>query len=404
MPAVAESVRMVRKNMSKLVLAVGRQSACIVKKARELGYRTAWLDDAQAGQMTFDAEAIAEKARAVKVDGIVTNDPALLDLVCRALQLVNLPGLSHEVARCLRDKTALRARLAEHGIPQPVYRAVYSREEAAAAARELGMPLAVLASERPIGSIERRVDYLADVSLAFIQVSKRSSSESVLIETYSRGEAYSVFGYVLEGRFSQAGLAAHERAPSPHRFPVGLFCPATVERAVDEAITALCQKALDAVGFDYGPVRVDVHCIDGELCIADIEGCPFSLWMPMDLIHLSTGVDFMGGSLRMAVGDCPAICQSSEGAAALYWLTALPGVVHAIEGVEQARKMAGTVEVAVSAKPGDIVRHIVDQEGQQRVGYVAATGAEVQEAVATAKRAQRCCRVATRAIHGDLEA
>ncbi len=394
---------MARKNMSKLVLAVGGNVALITERALELGYRTVGMGAAEGGEDSLDAEAIAEKAGKEGVDGMVTNDAALLEPVCRALELLNLPGLSHEAAGCLRDKTVLRARLAEHGIPQPVYRAAHSSEEAEGAARELGLPVAVLASERPIGSIERRVDYLADVSLAFIQVSRSSSSESVLIEAYSRGEAYSVFGYILEGRFSQAGLAAHERAPAPHRFPVGLCCPAPVEPAVGEAMAALCQSALDAIGFDYGPVRVDFHRIEGELCVADIEGCPFSLWMPLDLIRLSTGVDFMGGCLRMAVGDGPEMAQSSEGAAASYWLTARAGVVSAIEGADQAREMAGMVEVAVSARPGDIVRHVVDQDGQQRLGYVAATGADVQEAVARAKRARHCCRVVTRAVRDDGE-
>jgi hypothetical protein len=68
--------------------------------------------------------------------------------------------------------------------------------------------------------------------------------------------------------------------------------------------------------------------------------------------------------------------------------------------VDAARRMAGVVEVAVAARPGDVLGHIVDWSGLERVGYVVATGKVASEAAARAKAARDCCRLVTETIDG----
>ena len=60
--------------------------------------------------------------------------------------------------------------------------------------------------------------------------------------------------------------------------------------------------------------------------------------------------------------------------------------------------LEGVAALQVNIEVGDVIRHAVDQVGRDRVGFVAATGRDADEAVARANAALQCCRIETTTV------
>jgi len=58
----------------------------------------------------------------------------------------------------------------------------------------------------------------------------------------------------------------------------------------------------------------------------------------------------------------------------MIWLLTRSGVVTGLKGVEAARRLPGVLEVAINAREGDILTHVVDLPTRNRGGYIVAEG------------------------------
>ena len=175
------------------------------------------------------------------------------------------------------------------------------------------------------------------------------------------------------------GVATAHVAPSAH----------AVEAAVEAA-----RLATRALGIEHGPSYVQLvlgadgprvmevaarlgggH--DGELCV-----------------H-STGVSLSQLAVRAAIGeDVSPPAPRSLAAGVVRFLLAPPGRLERIEGLEEARALPGVQLVHVYREPGDLLPRVA--RGADRAGFVLATGATRDEALAAAGRARDAIRFVVR--------
>jgi biotin carboxylase len=113
-------------------------------------------------------------------------------------------------------------------------------------------------------------------------------------------------------------------------------------------------------------------------------------------IPLSTGVDFIGAAIKLALGEE----VSADELTPKQFLPVIqryafpkPGRVMRISGAEEARAVPGIAEVVVTAKPGDVIPPAGDK--RPSAAMVLATGASRDAALAAANDALSHLRIET---------
>ncbi len=346
----------------------------------------------------YSLEAITAAARSKRARGLVAGEREALLVSSTAARELDLPAIPEVAAIALTSLAALRDRLTDVGLPQPEYRIVWSPEEAAEAAADLGTPLYVSCADSFTGERERRVEHLEDVSLACARATEGRDGDPIILEKDVAEDSFSVFGFLDDGVFNTTGIAHAVRA-APYRFAAGLSFPALLQVPTRKRLTEVCGRALKAVGLDRGGARVEVVLSGDEVQIIDIDVCPFSNWMPEDLIGFCGGQSYLGGCLSFASGKNPDAGNQFTGGAAIRWIPARSGKVEGVLGIERARNVYGVVELKVSIAPGDVIGHVVDALSRDRVGYAFATGSDAASAEEAARSAVDLCDVAARAVY-----
>ena len=104
------------------------------------------------------------------------------------------------------------------------------------------------------------------------------------------------------------------------------------------------------------------------------------------LVPLSTGVNMVDASIRIALGEKPDLEPKwNKGSAIRYFQTG-EGTIESIEGIEKAEKTLGVVQVSVVHSVGEHVSEI--KSSNDRVGFVIAQGMNADDA---ATISERCC-------------
>ena len=342
-----------------------------------------------------DGAQLARIARRYRVDGIYPGAEITVEAVAHAAELCDLPGIPLEVARRVRDKYVMRQALAEAGLPGPAFRLVRNAEEAARAAEAIGYPVIVKPTDSYSSHGVRRVDHREDIDAAAAMAIACSGNRAALIEEVMDGEEYCVDGLVYGGLYTLGGITGKWMSPLPYRFDKGIHMPPRLAAADCSRIVACVEASLRAIGFREGITHAEVMLTSDGPKIVEIAGRPGGGRIPTDLIPECYGYDFIGDSLRIALGSPPESSRDREGGVALYWLEAEPGIVSAIEGLEKARAIPGVREVVVQTRVGDLLSPIVDCLTRDRVGYVFTVGYSVEDAIATAQQAMTVCRIRT---------
>lgn len=347
-----------------------------------------------------DPHAVTDCARRHGVRGVWAGAEAGVLAASAAATELDLPGVPPAVARCMRDKAAMRAALDQAGVPNVAYREAADLASAEQAAAELGLPVIVKPADGNASKGVRAVDHPADIALAFASAAKRAASGRVLIEEFVEGPEFNVDGLVHQGRFILGGITGKVVSPLPHRFDTGIYMPTGLGEAAESEIAAAVAQALEAVGYTTGAAHVEIILSPKGPRIVEMAARPGGGRIPSDLIPLTYGVDYVADSLRIALGEAPVESRRYTKGAALYWTPTHSGVVTAVEGVEAARATPGVCDVVVHAKPGDVMTHTVDCATRDKVGYVLAAGETLGEAVAACTEARDRIRIVTKPTLG----
>jgi len=119
-------------------------------------------------------------------------------------------------------------------------------------------------------------------------------------------------------------------------------------------------------------------------------------WMSTDQIPLGTGVDLIGGSIRLALGEkVPEedIRPRWHRGVAIRYFFPRPGRVRAIEGAEAFANVPWVHRLGFFVEPGEVVQPITDHT--KRAGFVITTGATRDEAVDRARSVVETVRIHT---------
>jgi hypothetical protein len=316
-------------------------------------------------------EALLDGARLSRLSGLWAARCEEVLRLAEAAAVLNFPHMP-----CMDD--ARQGTIPIHGaVVYPFSALEHLREEELQA---LPIPAWVRAACTEGDSSCMRLDHPNDLSLASAKLQKRNLGGPIRIQPALEGAVYRVLAFRTGKAVVVACVVSEETTSSVYRVPLSVVVPAEGRAGLAEEVEALASSVSAHLPEGWGYVELEIVDTTSGLRLIDVQ-CPARLDpRPCDLVWLALGIDLRLAAMSCALGRTPVLAATLHSAAAMMWLLTRSGVVTGLEGVEEARRMDGIVEVFINAREGDILSHVVDIPSRERGGYIVAMGDSAAQA------------------------
>ena len=342
-----------------------------------------------------DVPAVAEVGRQHRVDGVLTvSADRAVPVVATVADALGLPGIGIDTAHRMTHKLAMRAALADAGVPQPPFAAIRSAEDAAQALEASGLP-AVLkpvdsGGQRAVFRVESAAELERDLEQALLE----SPTHEALVEAFVDGIEMNGIVIARGGEATLLTLSDRLRPPGigfgvgwMHVYPPSIPADqlARAEHIAVDSVRALGLR--DGIAFPQL-----IAAPDGGVAVVEVAARIPGGQMA-DLVRHAVGVDLVEIALNQALGeevpDELALPRFSQ-PLAIRFFTAEPGPlstgrVVSIGSLEPVLAARGVVQADTYLEVGETIRP-VRRDGDRR-GYVIAVGDTPDEAVERADTA-----------------
>lgn len=332
------------------------------------------------GRYQQDEQFLDVVAATPGITGVAAGLEYAVEAAALAAETLGLPGAGAKAAAVLRDKLLLRQTTTAAGMPGPQFREVRSAAEVARFAADRHCVLKPAGRQASLGVV--MIELGADIERAWQectgadeghQVANRPMRWRYLVEERLHGPEFSTECLVDAGRLRFLNVTAKRTAPGPYPVELGHVVPGDRADRWRPAVDHLVQ----AVGFGTGILHAEwVLTTDGPVLI-ECAGRPPGDRI-MDLIDLAYQVNLTDLWLRLLTGAPVNPPAAPVGGAAVRFLTAEPGTITRIDGVDLARQRPGVCHVDVTRRPGDRIGDL--KSSWDRVGSVIAVGEKAARA------------------------
>lgn len=334
---------------------------------------------------TIDTPAIIEAAKRNRVDGVMTiaSDMPMRSVAAVADEL-GLVGISKETAIKATDKGEMRMALRKSGVPIPAFYRVRSKEEYRSAVnkiKEAGYKCIVKPADN---SGSRGIDLLSDFEQETIdnayEYSKQSSrSGDLMVEEYMEGDEVSVESLSIDGICHVIQITDKLTTGAPYFVEMGHSQPSVLSEDTKEKIRQITIAANKAIGIENGPAHTEIKITKDGPKIIELGARLGGDNITTHLTPLSTGVDMVECCINIAMGMAVNLNTRMNRGSAIRYFPLEKGKIKNIEGVEQAQKIPGVVQVSIVHGVGESVNGI--KNSGDRVGFVITEGDDAKAAV-----------------------
>ncbi|MCF0077004.1 ATP-grasp domain-containing protein [Streptomyces lomondensis] len=334
--------------------------------------------------------------RIAPITRIVTQTEAAQLVAGHLTDTLGIPGTSERCARLLHDKSAMRALLNEQGIgPVP-----YAVNPTHAQLREFVVShgAAIVKPTKGSGSLGvRRIESVEDVDEVWAWCQSFELGE-FQVEKHLVGPELSVEAFSESGRHTIIAVTAKDTDGGT--VELGHVIPAPLAEDQLDQIRELTVRLLDAVGLEDGPSHTEIILTaEGPRVVESHTrrgGDRIN-----DLVRMVYGVDMEEATYRLVGEGAPldGHLHPARGAAAIRFLTAAPGVVTSVTGLDAARAVDGVVEVSVSVEAGSVVPEL--RWSDDRCGHVIVRADDADTAARLARTVAGHISINTEPVTGD---
>ena len=292
-----------------------------------------------------DEEAILTFAKEHGIDGVITDQT---DIAVRSVAYVaekmGLPGIGCETGILFTDKSLMRARLAELGIPQLKNRTVSSVEEAVGFYRELclerqesrALSEAALTPEDtnntgdntgnaakaeaaaavpPVKVIIKPLDTQGsrgvqvcageqEIRDKYDEASRWSSSREVIVEQFATGREFVVESLVLDYEYRTLCIGDTLYFDIPDAFAAkSRIFPTTADDALRRKVLELDEKIIRGFGLRQGITHSEYIMEGDDVYLIETAARGGGVFISSDLIHLSSGLETERFLVNIALGQ-----------------------------------------------------------------------------------------------------
>ena len=290
-----------------------------IKRAKELGYYVAVLDfnpnavgiefaDEYFNASTIDIDAVVEVARKFRPDGIMTLATDMpMRSIARATSALGLPGISFDTAVKSTDKAHMIRAFKECRVEHPWFFEVAKSEELDDVKPRLLYPCIIKPTDNAGSRGVKLVESEAELASAYEYASASSRSGAVIIEEYMKGNEVSVEVITVDGIPHVLAVTDKITTGAPHFVEMGHTQPSRLASSDVEKIKDLACRAVKAVGINMGPAHVEIMLTKDGPKMVELGARMGGDCITTHLVPLSTGIDMIGATISLAVGEAPDI-------------------------------------------------------------------------------------------------
>lgn len=250
-----------------------------------------------------DREKVLEICRKEKIDGITSFAlESALPTLTFIVQGMGLVGNGYECLELTSTKYTQRQALERAGIPVPLYWQVDTLDSVKP--EQFPYPLIVKPVDSGGSQGICKVDSPDELPAAFNRAKSSSKSGRVIIEQYVDGREFSVEFISHHGRHYLLQITDKETSGAPLFVEMSHHQPADIPVETWDRIKNMVSSALTALKIEDSPSHTEIKLNSkGELFIIETGARMGGGHITSDLVRLSTGYDFVRGTVDLAVGD-----------------------------------------------------------------------------------------------------
>jgi hypothetical protein len=282
----------------------------------------------------------------------------------------------------LKSSVELKAKLEGAGIKTIPFKVANSKTSAVDAAKKLEPPFRVYTPFE-----ERFALHAEEIGLAYIQATD-ADTEGVVIEASSGGSVLSALVCIHPGGQYRVNWFETKWMSPLLQFPI------QIRSRDDHPLSnsgpdSLIEKIIHALGLTRAVYKIDfVRNQNEQWLVRHIETLTMSDWLPLEWWQTELGHSIIS-SILQCIANRPMEIIPSNQQCVVQWFETHSGNVLSVTGEEDACAVAGVTHVDVTVAPGDVMRHVVDRESRDKVGFVIAEGKTALEANEASKNAVR---------------
>lgn len=340
---------------------------------------------------TIDTSSILEAAKRHQINGIMT---LASDMPMQSVAVVShemgLVGISEDTALKATNKAFMRDALKNAGVPVPMYFRVKDKLEflnAVDSIRTLGYKCIVKPADN---SGSRGVDLLKEESNlddAYNYTKQFSRGGEIVVEEYMEGPEVSVETLAVSGDVHVIQITDKITTGAPYFVEMGHTQPSRLAKNVRERIAEVAIAANKAIGINNGPSHTEIKVTEDGPKIVELGARLGGDCITTHLVPLSTGVNMVECSIRIALGEKPDLEKKwSKGSAIRYFKTNT-GFITNIDGVSKAENIPGVVQISIVHGVGETIGEI--KSSVDRAGFIIAQGVNAEEAAYVAEQAKK---------------
>lgn len=411
-----------------MILGASALQVPAIKKAKEMGYKIILVDydenavgfelaDVKLVVSTLDQDEVYRQALIYKPDVVITSTS---DGPVRTAAYVNeklgkKPDLSYEDSLCATIKSHMRNRLKENGVPIPEYYAVSDYEGFKEAVQKLngycivkpadnagsrGVLLVDVAEymsgRRQTGradGVEHKSDKYSETEQDLDNKLKNmyeyslgnSKNGTVMVEEFMTGKEVSVEAMTVNGETRIITITDKYITPPPYFVELAHCEPSMLDDEVQAQIKKVALNAIKAIGLQNGPSHTEIKITKDGPKVVELAARLGGDFITSKLVPLSTGIDMVGASVQLAVGEKIDIEHKCKRGAAIHFLQAEEGIIKQITVPDKVYSLKGVEEVVIYKKAGDYIHGT--KSSNDRLGHVITSADTADEAMKTGKMA-----------------
>src|SRR5262245_61250525 len=362
-----------------------------------------------AGLLTLDfrdpaacASAASAFARMHPVDAVVGVDEETAVAAAAIAAALGLPHNAVDATEAAADKARMRELLTRGGARSPAYRVFDAGDDPRLVAAAVTYPCVLkptfLSGSRGVIRANDPEQFVSAWKriLAILRepdVARRGGSRTgrILVEDFVPGIEVALEGLLTAG--SLRTLALFDK-PDPLEGPFFeetiYVTPSRLARDVQEAIAEETAIGARALGLAHGPIHAELRWNERGAWIVELAARTIG-GLCSRTLRFGAGVSLEELVLRQALGQNVADLQRDERSSAVMMIP-IPGkgVYESVEGLDDARRVAGIEEIAISARTGQTLVPLA--EGSRYLGFIFSRSATPEGAEASVREAHRRLR------------
>ena len=395
--------------INALCIGAGPEQLPSITIARNLGLHVIAVDSnpqapglsaAQMGYVVNIAheEVVLSLVRELRISLVIpTPLGRFLTTVGAVNDALGLRGITRQAAVHCTDKWMFRTHLGSTGIRQPRFALARGRGEIMVKWREVGMPCVlkprfgsgssgVIVVEHP-SELERAVaDHLAH----------QPGDVETLIEEFILGDPSGLDGAVIDGKFTLTLLRDKQLTPLPYRVETSYAAPARFGPDIYAQVVKIMDEGTAALGLNNCLVHADLIIPDnGSPVIIEFSGRPSGLFIASKMVPASTGVDFIGEGIKLALGEKTDFCPRQQRPVVLWYFPLPRGRIEAVPSADLIRCRVGVLDFVCLLKPGDQLDEITTARDVLTRGFILTTENTLEGAFCRAEHVSNLFKTST---------